>query len=263
MIDEKYPVFRFQKNYFCALFRVTGIGLLLLWACIIVALSFLFPAFSLILRKKLYKGIRRCSGIRKVIVQGTICQENVFAISNHISYLDVMLLGEHASYLFIAKKEVKQWPLIGWIAYKFETIFIQRTLRGIHDGQKHIKYAIQHNKAVLVFAEGTTGNGILTESFYPAFFKLDQTIRIQPISICYTEINGLPVLSWVRRKIGWIGSIALLPHLLECCSWRSLTVVLNFHPPFFSESCRKLSATKCEHTIRFGISEALKIQNIR
>ena len=63
-----------------------------------------------------------------------------------------MLLGE-VPYVFVAKKEVKTWPIIDWTACQLGTIFIERTLRGIHEGQHHIKQSIQRNKAVLVFAE--------------------------------------------------------------------------------------------------------------
>ncbi|ETZ04543.1 lysophospholipid acyltransferase family protein [Holospora undulata] len=262
-MSSKSSVLRFKQNRVFALLGIGGVGLLLLLGGVIGGISFLFPScsFVVLLKKILYKGIRRCAGVHKVVVRGSICKEGVFAVSNHISYLDIVLLGEQAPYVFIAKEEVKNWPLVGWIAKKFGTIFIKRTLRGIHNGQTRIKKTIQQNKAVLVFAEGTTGNGIVTEPFYHAFFELHPEVKIQPISICYTEVNGFPALSWVRRYLSWIGNVALFPHLFKCGGWRSLTVVIIFHPPFTAGSSRKLSAARSVSSVRAGISQSLKMQD--
>ena len=256
------PVCRFKQSRIRALLRMTGVGLLLVSSVIIGALSFVFPNTQgvLFLKKLLYRGIRRCSGIHKVVVQGTSYTQGLLAVSNHISYLDIMLLKEQVPYVFVAKKEVKTWPIIGWTACQLGTIFIERTLRGIHEGQHHIKQSIQRNKAVLVFAEGTTGNGILTELFYQAFFQLNAQVKIQPISICYVEINGLPALSWVRRSLSWIGDSAL-PHLFKNLGWRSLTVAITFHSPFAAESCRKRSAAQAADIIRWGISTSFKTED--
>ncbi|PPE03840.1 lysophospholipid acyltransferase family protein [Holospora curviuscula] len=262
-MNSKSPVLRFKQSRIRALFRMGGVCLLLLSGVIIGMISWVFPNTQgvFFLKKLLYRGIRRCAGINKVIIQGVSCTQEILAVSNHLSYLDIMLLGEQVPYVFVAKKEVKAWPLIGWIARQLGTIFIQRTLRGIREGQKNIRQSIQENKPVLVFAEGTTGNGILTELFYQAFFELSAHINIQPISICYVEINGFPALSWVRRHLSWIGDAALFPHLFQNLGWRSLTVAITFHSPFAAGSCRKRSAARAAYTVRCGISKSLKIED--
>lgn len=183
------------------------------------------------------------------------------AVSNHLSYLDIVVLGEQISYVFVAKSEVSQWPWIGWVARALGTIFIRRTLRGIHEGQKRIAGALSEDKAILVFAEGTTGNGILTEPFYSAFFEFEDETRIQPISICYTKVNGLPALSWVRRQLGWIGNGGMLAHLFENLSWRSLEISLMFHEPFSVGGSRKCAALTAAQYVRCGISESFKEEN--
>ena len=254
------PVCRFKQSRIRALFRMTGVAALIVSSVVIGALSFLFPNTQgvLLLKKLLYRSIRRCAGIHKVLIQGTCYTQGLLAVSNHISYLDIMLLGEQASYVFVAKKEVRTWPIIGWTAHQLGTIFIERTLRGIREGQRRIEQSIQHNKVVLVFAEGTTGNGILTELFYQAFFQLNAQVKIQPISISYVEINGLPALSWVRRSLSWIGETSLLSHLFKNLGWRSLTVAITFHAPFAAESCRKRSAAQAGDSIRWGITNSFK-----
>jgi 1-acyl-sn-glycerol-3-phosphate acyltransferase len=246
----------FKTNKFVAGLRMIGVVLLIFASGCLSLIIFQKYAQSwwiLHLRKKLYQGIRFCTGIR-TRVQGTPERQAVFAVSNHISYLDIILLGEHVPYTFVAKQEVTQWPWIGWVATKLGTIFIHRSLRGIHKGQQKITEALTHQHAVLVFAEGTTGNGIITEPFYSAFFELPQGTCIQPISITYTDIKGLPTLSCIRRELGWIGENGMMPHLWNLLRWHSLTVVLTFHRPFHATCQRKQDTLHAENLVRAGIS---------
>lgn len=206
------------------------------------------------IRQKLYQGIRLCTGIR-TCVEGAPEYHAVLAVSNHVSYLDIILLGEVVPYTFVAKQEVTQWPWIGWVAKKLGTIFIERNLRGIHKGQQKITNALTDRHAVLVFAEGTTGNGIITEPFYKAFFELPKGTCIQPISIQYTNIKGLPALPCIRRELGWIGNGGIFSHLWSVLRWHSLTMVITFHCPFKSTRSRKKDAHHAETLVRRGISK--------
>lgn len=246
----------FKTNRFVAGLRMAGVVALIFASGFLSLISVQKYAQSwwiLRLRQRLYQGIRFCTGIR-IRIQGIPEYHAVFAVSNHISYLDIILLGEQVPYTFVAKQEVTRWPWIGWVAKKLGTIFIHRSLRGIHKGQEKIAKALVHQHAVLVFAEGTTGNGIITEPFYNAFFELPQDTCIQPVSIAYTEIKGLPTLFYIRRELGWIGNSDMLPHLWNLLRWHSLTVVLTFHRPFYGTHKRKQDALHAENLVRAGIS---------
>ena len=246
-----------QVNILIAVLRMAGVISLICLSGVLSALSIKQYSRSwwlLWLRQKLYQGIRFCSGIRTCLKGAPECR-GIFAVSNHVSYLDIIILGEHAPYTFIAKQEVRQWPVIGWVAQKLGTIFISRTLKGIHRGQQEIAKALSRQHAVLVFAEGTTGNGVITEAFYGAFFELPEGTRIQPISIAYTQANGFPASSYVRRSLGWIGNCDVMSHLWCLVRWKSLTVGVTFHDSFCTRGNRKYDALHAETLIRTGISQ--------
>jgi lyso-ornithine lipid O-acyltransferase len=247
----------FKTHTFIAILRMTGVISLIFasgFLSLIIFEKYAQSWWILGLRRRLYQGIRFCTGIR-TRVHGTPEYHAVFSVSNHLSYLDIILLGEHVPYTFVAKQEVTQWPWIGWVARKLGTIFINRSLRGIHHGQAKIAKALCHQHAVCVFGEGTTGNGIITEPFYSAFFELPKGTCIQPVSIAYTDINGLPTLTCIRRDLGWIGNCDMMSHLWKLLAWRSLTVTLTFHPPFHSTRNRKQDALRAEALVRAGISK--------
>lgn len=87
-----------------------------------------------------------------------------FTVSNHVSYIDILVLAGIRPSVFIAKQEVKHWPLIGWFARRAGTIFIDRASKiSAWNVLSDIEKAVADNINVVVFPEGTTtdGSGLL------------------------------------------------------------------------------------------------------
>jgi 1-acyl-sn-glycerol-3-phosphate acyltransferase len=114
-------------------------------------------------------------------------------VANHISWVDVFVINAHLPAAFVAKEEVKHWPLIGWLAAKNETIFLRRGSRG-HAKiiNQEIAEVLAKDKYVAVFPEGTTTDGTCLLNFHAALIQpaLVAGHPVLPIALSYWEPNG-------------------------------------------------------------------------
>ena len=122
----------------------------------------------------------------QVRVIGNRPQAPVYLISNHISWLDIVVLGSIQPVSFLSKEEIKHWPVVGYMARKSGTVFIRRGSTS-NNAKKVIAQHLLNGNNVVVFPEGTTSDGIKMRPFYPRLFAaaIDYRIPIQPIALVY------------------------------------------------------------------------------
>jgi len=122
----------------------------------------------------------------------------VMFVANHISWLDIYLLDAVCPVRFVAKAEVRAWPVIGWLAVKIGTLFIERARR--HDtarAGREVVDALRQGDCVAVFPEGTTSNGTLLRPFHASLLQsaIDSGARLWPVAIRYVHRDGTANLS--------------------------------------------------------------------
>lgn len=122
----------------------------------------------------------------------------VMFVANHISWLDIYLLDAVRPVRFISKAEVRDWPVIGWLAVKVGTLFIERKRR--HDtGRANLALvdALRQGDCVALFPEGTTSNGTLLRPFHTSLLQpaIDSGGWLWPIAIRYVKQDGTVNLS--------------------------------------------------------------------
>jgi 1-acyl-sn-glycerol-3-phosphate acyltransferase len=151
-------------------------------------------------------------------------------ISNHLSYLDIPILGSTFPMRFVAKSEVEVWPLFGFLAKLGRTIFISRKRSDSLDQKNKIFKSLSSDEKVFIFPEGTTSDGNRVLDFKSSSFSAleGQNFSIQPIVIVYSDLNGIPINRWLRPVIAWYGDMDLKPHLLKLASLRSIKVKLIY-----------------------------------
>ncbi len=157
---------------------------------------------------------------------------NLF-ISNHISYLDIPVLGSILPIRFVAKSEVENWPIFGLLSKLARTIFIKRTrLDSLVQKNKILHYLSSGDK-VFIFPEGTTSDANRVLGFKSSSFSAleNQNFLIQPIVVIYSELNGIPINRWLRPMIAWYGDMKLKPHLANLLGLRSIKVRLIYLDP--------------------------------
>ncbi len=192
-------------------------------------------------------------------------------VSNHVSWLDICVVSTVAPVVFVAKQEVGTWPIVSLLARLQRTVFIDRT-RKMHTGSVTGTMAEHMNKgdAVVLFAEGTSTDGNRVLPFRSALIGAVQqsiaqsahveTVTVQPLSIAYTHLAGLPLGRALRSRVAWYGATDLLPHLHDVLAMGDIDVTLTWGDPEICDetSDRKEIARRAENTVRKLTVRALR-----
>jgi 1-acyl-sn-glycerol-3-phosphate acyltransferase len=189
----------------------------------------------------------------------------VLFVSNHVSYTDITVLGALIAGSFIAKTEVAGWPLFGWLAKLQRTVFVDRRVRSTASQRDSITARLSTGDALILFPEGTSGDGTRVLPFKTALFSAAQAmeaatpIEIQPVSIAYTRLDGIPLGRLLRPYFAWYGTTELTPHLWTMIGLGTVEVVVEFHPPTLFADCgsRKELARYCHTRVAGGVAAAL------
>ncbi len=132
-----------------------------------------------------YRRLLRCLGVR-VRVDGTAAG-TALLVANHISWLDIPVIGSQGNMRFLSKADVRQWPLIGWMSELAGTVFITRGAHQVSEVVRGIDARIQAGQPVVVFPEGTTTDGREVQRFHPRLFAICQQtgLPVQPVALRY------------------------------------------------------------------------------
>lgn len=144
------------------------------------------------IRLRFYRGALRILGIRIQTFRTFSPRRPLLITSNHVSYLDVFVLGSLIPTVFVAKEEVKKWPLIGLIAAIQKTIFIKRQRTHARESLIPVIDALNRGFNVVVFPEGTSTDGRAVIQFKTTFFEAISAANayVQPVSLVYRGRNG-------------------------------------------------------------------------
>jgi len=187
-------------------------------------------------------------------------KSNLF-ISNHLSYLDIPILGSKFPMRFVAKSEVETWPIFGFLAKKGRSIFIRRNKTDSFIQKNKILDMLSSGEKIFIFPEGTTSDGNRVLEFKSSSFSSveNQNFIIQPIVIVYSDLNGIPINRWLRPMIAWYGDMDLKPHLSKLVGLMSIKAKLIYLEPVNTQNFenRKDLSNHVEDRIRKVYSSAL------
>ncbi len=208
----------------------------------------------------------------RVLIQGapSAAGQPTLVLSNHVSWLDIPVLGSLQPLSFVAKAEVATWPLIGLFARLQRCIFIDRA-RKSHTTHVNTEVAqrLAQGDVIVLFPEGTTGDGTRLLPFRSALVGAARAalaepslrrIHLQPLAIVYLRQNGLPVTRRERPCIAWYGDMELAPHLAAFVRQSSIDILVRWGEPipFDTTSDRKQATTAAERAVRASIQEAVR-----
>ena len=141
-----------------------------------------------------HRNIARSLGV-KVHVHGTPRRQATLFVSNHVSPFDITALGSVLPVRFLSKAEVRRWPLLGWLATRAGTLYIERGgLQAASSANQAMATALSMNHNVVLFAEGTTTDGTLRK-FHSRLIQsaVDSGSHVQPVAIRYPCPEGRKV----------------------------------------------------------------------
>jgi 1-acyl-sn-glycerol-3-phosphate acyltransferase len=197
--------------------------------------------------------------------------ESVLMAANHTSWLDIPILSALAPVSFVAKSEVGGWPFFGTLARAQRTIFIHRERAHARQDRDNIRKRLLDGDTLVLFPEGTSSDGNRVLAFRSALLSAAELelgedrahhprhAPVQPVSIAYAGLHGIPMGRENRPFFAWYGDMELVPHLWESLRMGPIDVVVEFHKPTTIDEVggRKALAAYCEAAARAGLIRAL------
>lgn len=237
----------------------------------LIPLQLLAKAFgskSLLARLPLlwHRAAVRIAGIRVHQHNALTTDRPLLLVANHVSWLDITVLGSITELSFIAKSDVASWPVFGLFAKLQRSIFVDRQRRSkTMDATNEIRDRLRDGDVLVLFGEGTSSNGVHVLPFRTALIgavtKLategDGECFIQPVAINYTQIHGLPIGRFHKPRIAWYGDMDLAPHLWWVLRHGEIDVDVVFGEPIalHGGADRKAVARAAETQVRQFVGE--------
>ncbi|MCG6114264.1 MAG: 1-acyl-sn-glycerol-3-phosphate acyltransferase [Mesorhizobium sp.] len=208
-----------------------------------------------------HRMILRLLAIKVQLVGEPSTARPLLIVSNHVSWTDVMVIGSVADVHFIARGDMAHWPVMGTIGRLRRTVFIERGSRKRSAGQTaEIAEFLQRGDVLVLFAEGTTGDGStilpFKTSLFAALYPGDELERpfatVQPVSVAYLRSHGIPLGRLERTRYAWIGDQTLAPHLFMLLKGGAVDVEVRFGEPIQPDRAgdRKALARQTEAAVR-------------
>ena len=202
------------------------------------------PARAQWLHESCRAGLRRLKiGVE---IQGRFPSRGLL-VANHLSYLDILVLSGLAPCVFVAKKEVRSWPIFGLMARMAGTVFIDRSRSAdARRGNDQMLEVLSAGAVVVLFAEGTSSNGATVLPFRPALFEgaVQAGQPIAPAHLSYKVADGS-----VENDVCYWGSATFLPHLLRLLSRKGLRASVRFAGAVRTFDDRKLAARETHKAV--------------
>lgn len=261
----------------------TRTGLVLL--CVVVASMVGIPLQILALRtgiphpgtipRLFHAMVRRLLGISVCVSGRPSGDRPLLLVANHVSWTDIVILSSLAPMSFVAKSDMATWPVFGLFAKLQRSVFVERDrARTSHKQANELGERLAEGTVMVLFAEGTTSDGNIVLPFKSTLFgaaqaalasetgrRLDiRTVHIQPVTIAYTRLQGMPMGRFHRMHAAWIGDSDLVPHLGALIREGGMDVEVHFGEPipFTARSKRKDVALEIEAIVRARMAGVLR-----
>lgn len=213
----------------------------------------------------------RMMGFRLKIIGEMPKGGGVLVVANHISWLDIPIVGAMTPTSFVAKAEVGTWPFFGPLARLQRSIFVKREDRHkAGDQAREMRARLEAGDNLVVFPEGTSHDGNNVYAFKSSLLSVaevaykdaegrERYVIVQPASVAYTHLNGMPIGRALKPHFAWYGDMELLSHLWTAFCLGPLDIEIVLHKPLTMADVanRKEMAKVCQQVIARGMALSL------
>lgn len=222
-----------------------------------VVLAFPWLSYKARLRveQRWHKRLLRILNI-KIRIHGVapdLSVHHMFVVANHISWLDIYLLNAVRPVNFVSKSEVRSWPIVGWLAYKTGTVFIDRSKR--HDTARvnhQVSSILSNGGCVAIFPEGTTSNGDMLRPFHASLLQpaVHSNCKIWPVAIRYSHQDGT-----LNIAPAYVDELTFVDSLKLILNQPIIFAEMVFRPPIDPHGkTRRELAQEAESSIRTALN---------
>jgi len=247
---------------------ITRITLYLLWTLLLMPVQ----AFILVFNRRMSIRLpvfyhRICARILgfDVVVHGEMTASRpALFVCNHTSYVDITVLASVIPGSFVAKAEIAGWPFFGMLAKLQRTVFIDRRGPRAAEHRDDMIKRLAAGDCLILFPEGTSSDGNRVLPFKSSLFGVAEQAEskglvIQPVSVAYTRLDGMPIGRGFRPYCAWYGEMVMMDHMWELVGLGVVTVEVTFHDPVSLEQfgSRKTLAEHCQNVVSTGLAVAI------
>lgn len=196
-------------------------------------------------------------------------------VSNHVSYLDIIILGHVIKGCFIARRDMIEWPILGYLSTLQRTIFIDREKRAeVNLQREELQQRIKGGDSLILFPEGTTSDGGRVLPFKSSLFGVTENyihpkadaegrpveLMVQPVTLVYRRINCMPTNRSNRPQVAWYGDMEIGPHFKKFLELQNIEVEVHFNEPVSRNlfKTRKELSAYCHRTIEKHMEERFR-----
>jgi len=186
----------------------------------------------------------------EIRVTGESPDKPMLWVANHLSWSDIPLLGMLQPMTFLAKAEIRHWPVIGWLTAEAGTRFIQRGGGDSTSLSQHLGQELEQGRSLLIFPEGTTTDGTSLRLFHSRLLAcaIETGTPVQPVAIRYMRDGVIDPIA------PFIGDDDLLSHLFRLMAADTAVVEIQLLPPISSHDKQRNPLARNCHS---AIAEAL------
>lgn len=219
-----------------------------------------------------HKGVCMIFGVR-VRVEGTPYRDSqTIYVSNHLSYLDISAIGSFLKASFVAKADVANWPVFGFLSKLQQTAFISRSRKDARKEKNALENMMAEGKSLIIFPEGTSTDGKSVRPFKSSLFSIalgsdNSDLMVQPFTISMSSVNGKAIETQEDRDTyAWHIEMdtEMHDHLWGFAKSKGCVLTLTFHEPVAAKDYddRKEMAQICHEKVLGGLQNKLPAPNI-
>lgn len=196
--------------------------------------ALLFPFASVETRRRLIgRWSRRLLalfgvGVQIGYVDGATVASRALIVANHVSWLDIFVINTLQPCRFVAKSDIRDWPLIGWLCEKSGTIFISRgRMRDVRRIYQGLVASLREGEHVAFFPEGGTAVQGKLRPFHANLFEaaIEAGVPVQPYALCYVGIDGK-----LHPAAEFVGGMTFMQSVLAILKAGHITAHLTLLP---------------------------------
>ncbi|WP_426956046.1 lysophospholipid acyltransferase family protein [Muricoccus radiodurans] len=204
-----------------------------------------------------WRGMCFLLGVRLQVLGARPAGPRTLYLANHSSWLDIVVLGSVLEAPFVSKAEVRGWPLIGLVARLGRTVFVSRArARGAMGSEANeMRERLAAGDAIILFPEGTSSDGARVLPFRSSFLAVaDAAAAVQPVSVGYDRLGGLPACRRDRPLFAWYGDMDIGSHVWRLARHAGLRATVVLHEPLAPDAIpnRKRLSAAVEATVAEG-----------
>ncbi|WP_353174671.1 lysophospholipid acyltransferase family protein, partial [Paracandidimonas soli] len=219
----------------------------------------LFPLLPLKWRLWMNHHWSRClmwfCGVRIVVQGSPVMRDPVFWVANHVSWVDIFVLNSVRTTSFVAKSDIRNWPVIGWLVAGAGTVFIARGQRhAIRAVGEQMKQRFARGEVVGLFPEGTTSPGFDVSYFHTSLFEpaIRAGVDIQPVALRFYHRGTR------SDRIAFVGEQTLAHNVWCLLSAGESVVEAEFLPLLDASQCQALGRAQVAERMHAAVRAAVR-----